>query len=65
MLYKIVFQAKYKECKEKWSFCIPGFQVYDILNSALDQPRKFDKEFGKSLDPGKVISGIILYKKYD
>lgn len=59
------FQAKYKDCKEEWSFCIPGFQVYDLLNS-LEQPRKYDKEFGKSLDPGKVISGIIwLYIMYN
>lgn len=48
--------AKYKECKEQWSFCIPGFQVYDLLNSTLEQPRKYDKEFGKRLDPKKVIS---------
>ncbi|XP_025421410.1 inositol polyphosphate multikinase alpha-like [Sipha flava] len=48
--------AKYKECKEEWSFCIPGFQVYDLLNSTLGHPRKYDKEFGKNLDPGKVIS---------
>lgn len=34
--------------------------MYDILNnSALEQPQKYDKEFGKSLDPGKVISGIV------
>lgn len=61
----MVFQAKYKECKEKWSFCIPGFQVYDLLNSTLGHPRKYDKEFGKSLDPGKVISGKILYKQFN
>ncbi|KAL5241414.1 hypothetical protein ACI65C_008824 [Semiaphis heraclei] len=48
--------AKYTKCKEQWSFCIPGFQVYDLLNSNLVQPQKYDKEFGKSLDPGKVIS---------
>ncbi|KAF0759697.1 inositol polyphosphate multikinase alpha-like [Aphis craccivora] len=48
--------AKYTRCKEKWSFCIPGFQVYDLSNSNLVQPQKYDKEFGKSLDPGQVIS---------
>lgn len=52
-------QAKYKECKERWSFCIPGFQVYDLDNSAVEHPRKYDKQFGKSLDPGKVISGTL------
>lgn len=61
----IIFQAKYKECKEQWNFCIPGFQVYDLLNTTLEHPRKYDKQFGKSLDPGKVISGIILYIKYN
>lgn len=48
--------AKYTECKKQWSFCIPGFQVYDLLNSNSVRPQKYDKEFGKSLDPGKVIS---------
>lgn len=38
--------------------------MYDLLNkSTLDQPQKYDKEFGKSLDPGKVISGTIYTYK--
>lgn len=34
--------------------------MYDLSNSNLVQPQKYDKEFGKSLDPGQVISGIIF-----
>ncbi|XP_050544492.1 uncharacterized protein LOC126907336 isoform X2 [Daktulosphaira vitifoliae] len=48
--------TKYRKCKEKWSFCIPGFQVYDLADSNSEQPHKFDKEFGKKLNPEEVVS---------
>ncbi|XP_050420366.1 uncharacterized protein LOC126833216 [Adelges cooleyi] len=57
--------AKYKECKEQWNFCIPGFQVYDLSDPNSEQLHKYDKEFGKSLDPGKVVSVFKTFLNYD
>lgn len=58
-------QAKYRECKEKWSFCIPGFQVYDLASdSESEQLHKYDKEYGKKLKPEEVVRGNLKNNIY-
>ncbi|CAH2092553.1 unnamed protein product [Euphydryas editha] len=48
-------QSKYKQCKEEYGFCIPGYHVYKL---ATGQLLKYDKEYGKRLH-GPAVSAAI------
>ncbi|XP_034948306.1 inositol polyphosphate multikinase [Chelonus insularis] len=49
---------KYSELKQTYSFCIPGFQVYDITTGNL---KKFSKEYGKNLNATTVIDALKIF----
>ncbi|CAH0720569.1 unnamed protein product, partial [Brenthis ino] len=48
-------QSKYKECKEEYGFCIPGYQVYKLANGKL---QKYNKEYGKKLHGSMVRAAV-------
>lgn len=47
-------QNKYKQCKEEYGFCIPGYQVYKLETGKL---QKYNKEYGKKLHGHMVRNG--------
>ncbi|KAH0564690.1 inositol polyphosphate multikinase [Cotesia glomerata] len=49
---KLKEDFKYKEMKQTHSFCIPGFQYYDVMNGVL---HKFDKNYGKKMKPDSIF----------
>ncbi|XP_050347566.1 inositol polyphosphate multikinase [Nymphalis io] len=48
-------QSKYKQCKEEYGFCIPGYQVYKLATGKL---QKYNKEYGKKLHGPMVRTAI-------
>lgn len=59
---KLKEDFKYKEMKQAHSFCIPGFQYYDIMNGVL---HKFDKNYGKKMKPDSIFEGNLFYITYN
>lgn len=47
-------ESKYVDCKQKLGFCIPGFQVYNILTGKL---KKMGKDYGKKLNEETLKDG--------
>ncbi|KAJ6648752.1 Inositol polyphosphate multikinase [Pseudolycoriella hygida] len=54
----LVEEQKYKVCKERLGFCIPGFQVYDISNGRI---KRYGKEYGKKLNETTVKDGLRIF----
>nr|XP_034834617.1 inositol polyphosphate multikinase [Maniola hyperantus]XP_034834619.1 inositol polyphosphate multikinase [Maniola hyperantus] len=48
-------ESKYAQCKEEFSFCIPGYQVYKLATGKL---QKYNKEYGKKLHGSMVRAAI-------
>lgn len=42
------------DCKQKLGFCVPGFQVYNILTGKL---KKLGKDYGKKLNEDSLKDG--------
>ncbi|XP_068617527.1 inositol polyphosphate multikinase isoform X2 [Battus philenor] len=51
-------ENKYRSCKQEFSFCIPGYQVYKLASGKL---HKYGKEHGKKLHGQMVIGAIRNY----
>lgn len=57
-------RQKYSDCKQTLGFCIPGFQVFDVVRTSLSTDgrtnvRRYGKEFGKSLNPHNLRDALL------
>lgn len=55
---RLAEESKYVECKNKLSFCIPGFQTFHIATETF---KKYGKEYGKKLNENTVKDGEFLF----
>ncbi|XP_039277962.1 inositol polyphosphate multikinase isoform X2 [Nilaparvata lugens] len=55
-------KIKYADSKNALSFCIPGFQVYDV-NSKIYS--KFGKDYGKQMDANGVYEALRMFLNHE